>query len=431
MDKLFVGAGREVITPPIGTCLFGYRPGLQSTSVNDDLTVTAVAFGYDKKISMLITIEVCEISDVSVEELREKIENLTNVPKYNIIFCATHTHSGPITVGIPGWGDVDREFCDNILVPQTIKAAKKAYDSMIPAKMGIGTVDSDIGINRRQIDRHGNILLGQNPWGPYDPALTVLSFKGLDNTPIVNIIHYCCHGTASGANSEITRDWSGPMIDRLEQISGCLTAFYNGAEGDVGPRLSNGATSGNIKYALELGSKAAIDAVKAYRIIKEYRTDIDMDVVAGDIKLPYKELLPLKDVEEALAKYPNPETLRGLHYLEYTHLKGIYDFYKSGEAAPTHLILKQTLIRVGSVVFVPFPFEVFVEITLRLRNYSKYQHTLCLSNSNGAVCYLPSQDQICRGGYEIRTFTAARTFVLTDDVDNYIINANLNLMEEF
>ncbi|MCL2518234.1 MAG: hypothetical protein FWF15_06690, partial [Oscillospiraceae bacterium] len=261
--------------------------------------------------------------------------------------------------------------------------------------------------------------------------LSVLSFKGLDNTPIVNIIHYCCHGTASGANVEITRDWSGPMIDRLEQISGCLTAFYNGAEGDVGPRLSNGRTTGDLTFALELGAKAAIDAVKAYRTIKEYRKDIDMDVVSGEIKLPYKELPSLEEVEAGLAKYPNPETLINVNYLEYNHLKAIYDYLKSGEPIPTHLILKQTLIRIGSVVFVPFPFEVFVEITLRLRHYSEYQHTLCLSNADGAVSYLPSQDQICRGGYEIRTFTAGRTFVLTDDVDNYIINENLNLMEEF
>ena len=428
--KLLVGAGREIITPPISTLLFGYRPDTVSTSVNDDLTVTSVMLEYGNTKAMLISIAVCLIQNALIDEIREKIEKETGVPKYNIIIGTTHTHSGPITAGMPGWGTLNSEYCDNIMIPQTIKSAVTAFNSRKPAKMGINTTHSDVGINRREIDKYGNILLGQNPWGPYDPIMTVINFRGLDGAPIINLIHYCCHGTASGCNHEITRDWSGPMIDRLEQQSGCMTVFFNGAEGDVGPRLSNNMTTGDITFAMELGGIAAVDAARAYFGIKEYRSDIDLKVIDADIKLPYKELLPFDVVESALAKYVDPEKTVNISYLEYKHLKDIYDFYKSGKSAPEYFTFRQTLIAFGPVIFVPFPFEIFVEVTLRLRHYSKYQYTLCLSNSNGANSYFPSQDQLCRGGYEVKTFIAGNTFTLTDDADNKIICANLDLMEE-
>ena len=38
---LTLGVGRRVITPPVGSNLYGYRPDVISESVHDDLTATA------------------------------------------------------------------------------------------------------------------------------------------------------------------------------------------------------------------------------------------------------------------------------------------------------------------------------------------------------------------------------------------------------
>jgi neutral ceramidase len=431
-DKLiFAGAGREIITPEIGTLLFGYRPDIVSESVNDNLTATAVMFSDGETRTVLISLEICEIANELSDELRKAVGDAVGVPSENIILSATHTHSGPITVEIPGWGEINRDFCDNILIPKTVGAALTAMNTLKPAKLGIGTVQSDIGVNRRQLNRDGSVSLGQNPWGMYDPTLTVLSFKCLDNAPIVNIIHYGCHGTASGCNREITRDWSGPMIDRLEEQSGCLTVFFNGAQGDIGPRLSNGQTTGNIKYAMGLGAKAGIDAVRAYTSIKEYRTCVPLKVITGDISMPYKPLPPLEEVEKALEGYAECDTdkLVNLDRLEYHHLTAVEVYLKSKEPSKATFTFRQTIVVFGPVVIIPFPFEIFVEVALRLKEYSGYAHTLCLSNANGANAYFPSQDQLCRGGYEVREFLSGGTFCLTDDADNIIINANLNLLE--
>lgn len=432
MSQLSAGAFREIITPPVGAHLFGYRPDVISTSVNDDLSVTAAAFEDGGSGAILICATICEIATFLADELRAAVSEAVGIPASNVIISATHTHSGPITVEIAGWGDIDRDFCYGILIPRAVSAAKKAWDGRRPAKLGVGVTDSQVGINRREIRANGDIVLGQNPWGMYDPAMTVLSLRGLDGSPILNLIHYCCHGTAAGCNTEISRDWSGPMIDRLEEQSKCLTVFFNGAEGDIGPRLSNGLTVGDITYVRELGAVAANDAVRAYRTIKEYREDCGLSVVSGEISLPYKALPPENEVDAALARYNagNPDALINIDRLEYDRLVRLKKAYADGDTSRTHFTFNQTLIAIGPVLIIPFPYEIFVEVTLRLRAYSGFAYTLCLSNTNGANSYFPSRDQISRGGYEIRTFTAGGTFCLTDDADDNIIRENLKLIEK-
>ena len=90
----------------------------------------------------------------------------------------------------------------------------------------------------------------------------------------------------------------------------------------------------------------------------------------------------------------------------------------------------QSIIAIGTAVIVPFQFEMFLEMTMRLRLYSKFSYTLSLSNANGSLAYLPSHDQICRGGYEIWQFRFANTYKLVDDADNYMVTENLKLIDK-
>lgn len=425
--QLMAGASKTNITPKVGAYLQGYGPNTISESINDDLTATAIAFEYGETRVLFISATVCSVQTELSKRIRKLISEEADISENNIILSPTHTHSGPRANGISGWGDIDTEYCNMILIPQVVKAAKEAIDSLKPAKIGVGTTESLVGINRRQYDVDGIIRLGQNPWGLFDKTMTVLSLKGEDNKPIANIIHYGAHCTASGVNTEISRDWAGVMIDRLEEESGAITAFFNGAEGDVGPRLTNGATMANIHYAMELGAVAAQDALRAYKTIKQYKS-VSVDCVTDRIKLPYEPRIPLEEAEEKIKALTN--TTVNTAGLRHYFLSNVIASYKAEEPEKTHLEFPQTIIRIGEVVFIPFPFEMFSEMSIRLRHYSSYTHTLCLSNTNGANGYLPSQDQICRGGYEIDVFKHQSVQQLTNDADNYIINENLRIMKK-
>lgn len=91
----------------------------------------------------------------------------------------------------------------------------------------------------------------------------------------------------------------------------------------------------------------------------------------------------------------------------------------------------QVMFLFNSTVFIPFPFELFSEIALRLRTYSPFEHTLCICNTNDSHFYLPTKEQIARGGYEINIFLHANVYQLQNNTDDIIIKENLRLIKEF
>lgn len=432
MDKtLYVGAARQIITPAVGTLLFGYRPDVVSTSVHDDLNVTAIALEQGDTKAVLVSATVCELENEIADAMRDAAAKETGLDRDVIIVTAIHNHSGPATKAVEGWGALDTDFCYNILIPRTALAVREAWNTRKPAKLGIGTRESHVGVNRRQILPDGSIILGQNPHGVFDPTMTMLSFcDASDNSPIINLVHYGCHGTAAGMNHEISRDWSGIMVDRLEKQFGGLSTFFIGACGDAGPRLSNGSTTGDITHVEELGSVAAMDACALRSSIRDFREDIDLKVAIDEVRLPYRPLLPEEECLRRLTEYKEPEKLVNIERLEYDQLQRILAFHRSGAAPEKEFTFRQTLVRLGPVVFIPFPFEIFGDITLRLREYNPWQHTLSLSNALGQHGYFPSRDQLALGGYEVRCFTMMNTFCLTDDADSKIIAEDLRIMKQ-
>ena len=428
-SSLLAGVGRADITPAPGAILQGYAPGRPSKSVHDPLHFTAFAFAQEETRAVVCTADLCLISEPLITEIRTAIADAAGVPRDNVVVCATHTHSGPVTRRLPGNYPLDEDYLYKTLVPRAAQAAADAAAALRPAVMGVGTVHSDVGVNRRQVMPDGHIDFGQNPWGCWDPTMTVVSFREPDGTPIGNMIHYGAHNTASGQNPEITRDWCGVMIDRLEAVSGGVTAFFNGCEGDCGPRLPNGKTTGDLQMMLELGGRAAMDAVRAWRGITDWRADCALRTVTGTITLPLKPLASLETLEAQLSALGDPAALSGLKHTEYRTLTERIALRRSSASTPDAFDIRQSAVAVGNTAFLPIPFEVFSEITLRLRDYSPFAHTLSLSNGNGSLYYFPSQDQICRGGYEVWMFSSMALRPFADDSDQRYIDGSVRLLQ--
>ena len=428
--EFLCGAAREKITPVIGAHLSGYNPDVVSTNVHDDLTATAVAFSDGNETMLLISATVCDINTELATELRGKISEKCGVPSENIILAAIHTHSGPNVCGSEGWGTIDHEYFNTIFLPSLLKVSSDAVTAMVPSELGSASGKSEVGINRRQQNRDGSISLGQNPWGLYDPTMTVITVRSLsDKRGIINLIHYGCHCTACGISGDISRDWAGVMIDRLEAATGTLTAFINGAEGDVGPRLTNGKTVGNISLVEEHGAYAAFDAVQIARQVRSFITP-EIRFKHGNVKLPYQDLPSLEEVVSEIKSIGNPSSLCNIGYLKYHHLTRVKEIIENNhENLPDAYVYPTITAIIGNIVFLPFPFEVFSEISLRLREYSGYQNTLCLSCANGYNSYLPTQDQLCRGGYEVDAFRYTSDYALADNTDENIINETLRILE--
>lgn len=426
MKQLFVGVGREVITPEIGTMLQGYTPARPCASVHDDLHITVFAFEYDGQRALFVSADLCNIRGTPSIDTRVALAEAAGIPVEHCILACTHTHSGPHT----SWELEKRpNYIHDRLIPAARKAAAAAVAALRPAVMGVGTVHSDVAINRRQITEEGKTVLGQNPYGTYDPTMTVVAFREPDGTPIGNMIHYGCHNTGSGKNDAVTRDWCGVAIDRLEQQSGGITAFFNGCGGDCGPRLSNGGTTGDLSMALELGGRAAGDAVRAWRSIHTWQS-VPMRVLHGGIRLPLQRVGTAEQVLEEAAKLGDPEKLKGTMRSSYLHLLERAEYLRAGNVPPEYEEIPHTVISLGSVALLAIPFEPFSVLTLRIKESSPYLHTLCVGYANGSLSYFPSMDQLIRGGYEVRMFRTINLIPYADDSEQHYVRGSLQLLRQ-
>lgn len=424
-EKLFLGVAREDITPPVGGHLFGYSTDIFSTEIHDPLNVTAFYLKQGDTKVLLINATVCLVNTRLSEQLRREACEITDVPFGNCMLCCTHTHSGPNVTCTPGWGEIDMEYVENIFRPRIMAAVRRATISPLPVTVGIGTGTSYVGINRRQLNPDNQVVLGQNPWGPFDPRMTVISFQAEDGSTIANIISYGAHGTAAGSHTAISRDWPGIMTDRLEELTGGLTAFFNGAAGDVGPRLSNGRTTGlaNIHYVEEHGGLAAADAVRIYRTINCYRT-ADLACYAGVTRLPLK---PRISPEEATARLKSLEgATSSLSTATRVHLQEILDSYENGYEDQEFIEVAQTVIRIGEIAFAGFPYELFSEIALRIDQASKIPIVLSLGYTNGHEQYFVTESAFCRGGYEVGVHKLACIQERVDNADWYLMKETVN-----
>lgn len=428
-ESLKLGVATKVITPEVGCNLMGYRPDVISESVNDDLTATAMIFKQGDTIAAMLSLTVCVVNTEICDLIREKIEKTYGIPKGHCMLHTIHTHSGPNLAGTAGWGDVNEEYLNGIFIPGIMDALSEALDSMTEVKMGVASGMSYVGSNRREITIRNTVKLGQNPWGPFNPEMTVLSFKDNDDKTVASMVHYGCHATAAGMNKEITRDWPGVMVDVLAEISGAPAVFFNGPEGDVGPRLTNGSTTGRQKAssAMEIGAVAAQDAVRIFRDIRGYRK-VDMDIVSSKITLPLDPLMPY---EEAKALYEEvKDKTVNLRAKQAQHCRHIMDLHESGYVNKESLDVNQTIIKLGDVAFVGFPYEQFSEIGMRIAQESNVPRTLSLCLTNGSDGYFVTEDQICRGGYEVESFKSAYIQPYADNADWYMVTETLKNLKK-
>ncbi len=428
-EKLFLGVSRVNITPEVGCCLYGYAPDVISESVHDDLTAIAFYFKSGATEALLLSLSLCSIKTELSDEIVSLVEERYGIPKGNCIIHCIHTHSGPNVSGDFGWGDVDRKYYNDTLLPCVMRGIGEAKSSPVAVKMAVATGESFIGINRRQIYPDNKVHLGQNPWGAFDPKMTVISFADEEGRVVANIVHYGMHGTCAGRNHEISRDWAGVMVDDVERVSGAVTAFFNGAEGDVGPRLTNGLTVGNcdITYAERHGAVAAHDAVRIYNKLGAYK-DSDLSVFVGEVNVPLDKRIDYETAKKGYEEYKentvNVKAKKAYYY------KTQMELYESGYVDKEYRSVPQTIIRIGDVAFISFPYELFSEIAMRIACEKKVPHTLSLSNTNGSEGYFVTEDQICRGGYEIDMFKTGYVQPYADNADWHLVKGTLENLDK-
>lgn len=428
MEQFMVGAAKRDITPEPGCLLCGYPVERRAQRVLDRLSVGAIALSQGDEAVVLISAELTLLNSDTCRTMRRGIAPALGLDWTQVQFFTTHTHSAPITHTMVGWGVENSGYIDRVLFPAALAAAQEAWNGRMPAVMGVGTVDSLAGINRRELTPDGTVILGQSADGPYDPTMTVLRFQSPMGQPIASLVHFATHATSAGVNHSITRDWPGYLVDRVEALSGAPCLYLNGAEGDIGPRLSNGMTTGDDSLVEEIGRIAEKDVQRAYEAAVFCTPELHL--YRGQITLPYAPPPAPDELQAQITAMGDPEKLIEVDVTRYAQLCRIRQMYARGESFPDRLVLDQTVFSLGEYAMVPGPFEAFCRIACDIDARSPYRKTWFLGLANGGHGYLPTRDQLPLGGYEIDSFRAAGVTGFADDTAEQFVNANVALLEK-
>jgi hypothetical protein len=259
--------------------------------------------------------------------------------------------------------------------------------------------------------------------------MTVLGFFGDDGAPLATAVHYAAHCTASGKNSEITRDWAGVMIDALAESTHAPVLFLQGPEGDIGPRMPSGKTIGEatVKDALAIGKIAARDAVRIYGTLATPE-ETTLRTSQRTLALPLAKRPSRAEAEAMLQKYEG--FTAGVEAKTADYCRRVLASYRDGYTEVDCLPITQTLLALGDTVLVSFPYELFSEIGLRIKEKSPFTHTLSLALTGGAEAYFVTEREIPYRGYEVDMFLLGNVQPYPQNADSSLVELTLTHLQE-
>jgi Neutral/alkaline non-lysosomal ceramidase, N-terminal len=435
MGQLNAGVGRTDITPAPGTPQGGWGAQTHQRGLGADMPMYATALALSDESETLIIADVDAIGFDApwTARILNAISSVTGLPQDRIRFSCTHTHSGANTFRLGNISEgLDMALSYIESLPLRIAgAAHQALGGMRPVRCAAGLGRSEINVNRRFQVPGGGMAVGRNWNGVSDPAVRVVRFDALDETPLATIVHYSCHPTTMAwQNKLFTPDYPGVCRQVVEREVGGMCLFLQGSAGNVTPRRG---FTGDARIYRWLGQRLGLSASETALTIETLpKRERYLGVLQSGAAIALYEDQPVEPpapalrmmtrmIEMPLKKFDAPEKLEAeaealRQAMEHARREGAEEDLRAATArytqanwravAAREYFGKQTIarqmqaIRIGDIALLSVEGEPFAEIGLRIVESSPFAHTLFSGYSNGGFGYIPTREAIQEGGYE-------------------------------
>ena len=239
-QDLMVGSAKRILTPtPLLAVSGGVGTPRPANVKKGDLYARALVMTKGNEKIAIVAIDNLGWPAALGDRSRKLVKE---IPPENILIGATHTHSAPDAYAFPdenGNHGADLDYLDRCTV-QIADAIKEALKNVQPAdlKIAVGKTEGKISYNYYAPDL-------------YDSRCSVLQAIAATGKkkgePIVTLVNYAIHPEVIGNKRGIlSPDLVGPLNDRIEQKTGGMSIFMNGAQGGMvtaDNRLENGNES--------------------------------------------------------------------------------------------------------------------------------------------------------------------------------------------
>jgi neutral ceramidase len=430
MNRLTAGVYRVDITPPVGISMVGYyaRDGA-SNGIERPLTATTLILSTETARIAIVACDLIFIQNPAVDQIRRGIaEAIGTTPDCVLINCS-HTHCGPTLPGFTFESEGQRamqgvylDHLRNVLAG----CARGASRNLRPARVGFALGSARIGINRREKDVDGKVVLGENPDGLLDQDVPVVRVDDAEGRPLAVLFSYACHTVTMGPKClKLSPDFAGPARQLIEDATGATALFVQGAAGNINPISGIGATEDDTDNMNRVGQTLGAEALKAMLSIRTHQKrgsrvvfaslsrnftypyvpveDTDSEIAAAGeiVDLPTMALPPLEEARRILeTREDNLAKARKEGWPDH-RLAGLCRFrdwaqvlYRTAQSGARHASIPLTLqsIRINDIAIVAAAGETLVELGLRVKQHSPFPNTVFLGYSNGCIGYISPEE---------------------------------------
>jgi len=419
-SPLHVGAAKVDVTPAESALPKNYR------GVLDRVYARAIVLEQGTGRAALITVDAGMLSDGIWQAVTRQLDTELGIPPANVILTATHTHSVP--------GPPAADYAGKI-----VQAARLARQKLVPARVGYGTGESFINVNRQITDpKTGKWWEGPNREGPSDKTVAVLKFESVNGEPLAVYFNYAVHGVIAGQLDQISGDIPGASERYIEDaFGGAVVAVWStGASGDQNPiyfqqtydlreiRIKDYAKRGvDISNAMPPGGEGLDrnDPASVRLMNQQRQMLLSMGQFLGEEVLYVMRNIERTDTDVRL--FGAQQTIR-CPGRERTNdgRAGAEGTYK--DAAPVEIRLG--VLRIGDAVIGAVNAEVFSPIAQRLKRESPFKATMMATLTNGAARsgYIP--DDASYGKY---TFEVLSSRLQPGCAESSIVHGLLELID--
>jgi neutral ceramidase len=388
------GAAVRAITPNKEVFLYGYpHSPRQSTGIHDDLLCSALYLSGGDTACLFLANDLIFVGQDLVATVRSGISRQTGLAESNIAICATHTHSGPVTVNYlsnradPIVPAADPRYL-TWAAKQMIEAGCTAINSALPVEIGIQTAAvSLVGSNRHDVA------------GATDSeALVMVVREAQSHTPIACAITYAMHPTVLHEDSTlISSDFPHFTREYLRSHGNmprdATILFLNGASGDQSPRHT--ARSNTFSEAARLGQRLG-ECVAAVFSKMAFTTEMSLACRRTFIELEPRALPSSAEAQQAVEiALQRLHELRQRNALRTEIRTAECDWFGADETLQLSKCLADgslakacakcspaeiLLIQLGNINLVFWPGEFFVDYALTLKRQHPNTHVVTLAN---------------------------------------------------
>lgn len=398
-----VGTSVADISPSKGIELCGYaaRNG-GNVGINDPLFAKALAIDDGMTRVAIVSCDLVGLDSDFIEHLAREANREIGIDTGNVMVCCSHTHAGPVTMSSNGIGARSEEYMSE-LEEKLLRTLTASFADLKPADAYYMRGTCNIGINRGGRIPKGSIEPIPDPDGFVDNAVSVIEFceSGTDK-PLCVLFNYGCHPTTLGPEAMlVSADYPGAACEFVNRRLGgnVTTMFTDGGAGNVDPVLR-----GSYEEARLNGEKLG-EAVMATLKSRRRQLPVALEVSSVEVILPYANVAE-QDFQEILSEHSESinKTSAGSveQKLSAANIRWAKRWLKeiANDRLPQQVPVRMQAIRIGDVDLVGIPVEPFAETTAWIREQSAGD-AIVLGYANGDVGYLPTREEIEKGGYEV------------------------------